>query len=450
MALTDEERKVINNAFEIILKHTQNNKSASESVLRFKDTVFQLIDTCDRGTEENEQAKKEEAKSTQSKTVQTKDEPLTFKEKFHNFIFGAKPEPVIKETPKPQPPKPEPPKPEVESPAELFRIEPYRGGAIITKYVGFDDKKIVIPKEIDGKKIIALGEDLFNGIQSLSEVIIPSGVASIGNYCFNGCCSLKKIKLPEALKAIGDSAFSGVSIKAMEIPHLVYYIGNYAFANSAIEDIVLPNSLYAISGHTFELCRNLKKIIIPQGVARIGENAFSSCYQLSSVTLPAGLKEIGKEAFLRCINLQVIDVPPSVEKIGVCAFVGRIGNGDCWFDALTQKRLLEWKAIIKCAPGSFAQEYARNHSLPMVKSDTVYSDSQLNMPVYVVSKHDGSVNEFELNQILNTKTTDWAQLDTGTSKRMWLSGYSICIRSNNPDLKKSNVPFNAGFSIFEN
>ncbi|MDO4381001.1 MAG: leucine-rich repeat domain-containing protein [Clostridia bacterium] len=447
MALTDEERKVINNAFEIILKHTQNNKSASESVLRFKDTVFQLIDTCDRGTKEKEQAKKEEAKSTQSKTAQTKDEPLTFKEKFHNFIFGAKPEPVVKETPKPQPPKPEPPKPEVESPAELFRIEPYRGGAMITKYVGFDDKKIVIPKVIDGMHVYALGEGVFRNIESITEIIIPYGVISIGNFCFLGCSSLQKIKLPETLKVIGDSAFCGTQIRTLEIPEFVYYIGSSAFGGLPIEDVVLPKSLYAISVGTFSYCTKLKKITIPQGVARIGSDAFSSCFALSSVSLPTGLKEIEEEAFSRCINLKAIDIPPSVEKIGEKAFAWKNEISDVnRFSYLTTLEFAKWRPTIKCAPGSYAQEYARKYKLPMIKSDIVYGESKLNMPVYVANYGVRSKEKPDMNKLIDNMAYDWALL----SYSKMVANHNLCIRSNNPDLKKSNVTFYAGFDIFKN
>ncbi len=446
MALTDEERKVINNAFEIILKHTQNNKSASESVLRFKDTAFQLIDTCDRETKEKEQAKKEEAKNTQSKAVQTKDEPLTFKEKFRNFIFGAKPEPVIKETPKPQPPKPEPPKPEVESPAELFRIEPYRGGAMITKYVGFDDKKIVIPKEIDGKHVYALGEGVFRNIKSLTEIIIPHGVTSIGNFCFLECSSLQKIKLPETLKVIGDRTFCGTQIRTLRIPDSVYYIGSSAFEGLPIEDIGIPKSLYAISSNTFKSCTRLRRIVIPQGVVRIKEGAFFGCFALSSVSLPASLKEIGEAAFSRCISLQAIDIPPSVEKIGKNVFICINGHVDPFHnDFMTEYRLGKWKAIIKCAPGSYAQEYAQNHSLPMVKSDIVYGESKPNMPVYVVTNNAGFNEEPDLNKLIDNRVYDWAQLSNNINAK---SCNVLCIRSNDPDLNKNIISFYAGFGVW--
>ena len=53
---------------------------------------------------------------------------------------------------------------------------------VITRYNGFD-ANVIIPAEIGGKKITAIGKEVFQKSE-LTGVIIPNGVTSIGESAF--------------------------------------------------------------------------------------------------------------------------------------------------------------------------------------------------------------------------------------------------------------------------
>lgn len=411
MALTAEEKAVIEKAFEIISKHTETNESAQKSVMGLKQTILELINKCERKPEVNEP---EKAQAQSEKPKEVEKSTMSLKEKLRYFIFGEEPE---------KPERPEPPKPDVESSPELFEVEPYRDGVMITKYIGFDDKKIIFPKEIGGRKVVALGESLFNGITSLTEVIIPEGVVSIGDSCFSSCSFLQKVKLPQSMRAIGPYAFSGTCLTSITIPSSVYFIGSGALSGTQIEEITLPNGLYSIFACTFSGCRHLKKIVVPQGVAYIGDDAFYDCIALTSVSLPSGLIEIGEQAFSGCISLNSIDIPPSVKKIGKFAFTWK--NQKRHYAPLGPKwKIYEyWKAKIVCAAGSVAQDYARNNDLPMEKSEKVYGEAKLNVPIYSVEDMGWRTkNVLDKTELLSKKIYCW---DT-------LGKNHLCIKTDDP------------------
>ena len=69
-------------------------------------------------------------------------------------------------------------------------------------------KKLCIPPTIDGKKVVAIGEGAFAGINTIEEVIIPIGMETIGKNAFSGCKNLTTVYLPETLTDMDSTAFS--------------------------------------------------------------------------------------------------------------------------------------------------------------------------------------------------------------------------------------------------
>ena len=77
----------------------------------------------------------------------------------------------------------------------------------ITGYTG-TDSNVVIPEEIDGKKVVKLGSIAFFGNQYLTAVTIPSTVTAIGYVAFANCKKLTTVSLPSELKMIDYDAFA--------------------------------------------------------------------------------------------------------------------------------------------------------------------------------------------------------------------------------------------------
>lgn len=63
------------------------------------------------------------------------------------------------------------------------------GKILITKYIGASGD-MVIPAEIDGKPVTAIGEHAFHGCTALTTVVIPASVTKIGDMAFRSCTSL--------------------------------------------------------------------------------------------------------------------------------------------------------------------------------------------------------------------------------------------------------------------
>ena len=186
---------------------------------------------------------------------------------------------------------------------------------------GFKDgpwNDLIIPDEIDGKKVTEIGENAF-------------GYSEIGrSNDFTG-----KLVLPQYLKKIGVLAFAGCDLLTGElvIPDTVTDIGAEAFngCSGFTGTLTLPEGLTEISDKAFSGCTGLTgDIVIPEGVTFVGSGAFLDCSGFDGeLVLPDGLLEIGSQAFCGCKSLTGdIDIPDSVTTLGGGVFWGCTGfNG---------------------------------------------------------------------------------------------------------------------------
>ena len=185
--------------------------------------------------------------------------------------------------------------------------------------------EIVIPSSV-----ASIGDSAFLGCRSLSEIVIPSSVTSIGDRAFNGCFSLKYISIPKSIICLNGNPFAGWDGKLECLsPNFVYeddVLFNkdksriISFRNQNIESYVIPSSVTSIGEGTFSVCRSLSEIVIPSSVTSIGDFAFSFCLSLSEIVIPSSVTSIGKGAFFRCHSLSEIVIPSSVASIGDRAF----------------------------------------------------------------------------------------------------------------------------------
>jgi len=197
---------------------------------------------------------------------------------------------------------------------------------------------IVIPSEIDGIPVTAIGERAFEWKSQLHTVVISEGIKRI-EYCgFGSCRFMTSVKLPQSLEYIADAAFDGCDrlkdieippkitvinrytfrrcgFEQLEIPETVTSIREYAFSDCAFLEVSIPSSISVIEKEAFSSCDMLQYVIIPYGVTRIEEAAFSSCQSLKAVFLPESLLYLGKEAFHYCRALEEITLPESLVTI---------------------------------------------------------------------------------------------------------------------------------------
>lgn len=173
-----------------------------------------------------------------------------------------------------------------------------------------------------GSGVTGIGENAFNGCQSLSAVSIPNGVRYIGHSSFNGCAALAGIDVPYGVAEIGAEAFKGCTgLVSATVPGSVAAVGYDAFRGcSSLSSLDIRDGVGALLRGAFAGCSHLSSVAVPGSVMSVEKDAFAGCNALTSVVLREGVEQIGEGAFYNCGNLKSITVPASVLSIGGYAF----------------------------------------------------------------------------------------------------------------------------------
>ena len=172
------------------------------------------------------------------------------------------------------------------------------------------------------KSVSAIGNSVFSGCYSLTNVVIPGSAVSIGGSAFSGCSSLASLSLTGNIKTIGNYAFAECAgLRIAKLGGAITSIGDYAFADCiGLTNVTLPTKITSTGNYTFLGCTNLTSITIPSKVTLIGDFAFAGCTRLNNVVLPSTLTSIGTEAFEGCGNLYAITLPARISTIAYEAF----------------------------------------------------------------------------------------------------------------------------------
>ena len=126
----------------------------------------------------------------------------------------------------------------------------------------------IIPQEVDGKKVIEIGDSAFYRCQQMTSIKIPNTITSIGNSAFESCSKLKQVDIPDSVTKIGKLTFGTCS---------------------KMTEVKLSKSLTEIPQYAFSGCKALKSIEIPDGVTEIGIFAFTNCRVLEEATIPKSI-----------------------------------------------------------------------------------------------------------------------------------------------------------------
>ena len=198
----------------------------------------------------------------------------------------------------------------------------------IIYYYGCDEV-IIIPSEIDGRKVTGIQRFAFSSNEYLKSITIPDGVTSIGDSAFSDCRSLTDITIPDSVTSIGCEAFYNCSsLTNITIPDGVTSIEYGTFYDcSSLTNITIPDSVTSIECEAFYNCSSLTNITIPDGVTSIESETFYNCQSLSNIDISNSLISIGMDAFAHCKNLKNIKIPDSVTTIELGAF-----NDTLWYN----------------------------------------------------------------------------------------------------------------------
>ncbi|MCK9314639.1 MAG: leucine-rich repeat domain-containing protein [Verrucomicrobia bacterium] len=201
---------------------------------------------------------------------------------------------------------------EAASPVSDFTYEIQEGQVTITAYTG-SDEHVVIPSEIEGLPVKAIGETMeeyfadpegfgyaFASNKTLKSVVIPDTVELLGAVSFGYCEALETIQFSTNLQVIDENAF---------------------FSCRALKEVILPDSLQELGKEAFQFCTALEKVKLPANLERIGDRCFIVCTNLVEIALPATVREIGEEAFRLCNKLPSVDLS-NIQTLKAGAFAG--------------------------------------------------------------------------------------------------------------------------------
>ena len=183
----------------------------------------------------------------------------------------------------------------------------------------------------------------------LTEVVLPSTLATLSNDVFHNCSSLETIDLSNtALTGLGDQCFSYcTSLKSVAMPSTMggeYSLSTNAFIGcSSLTEMTFPNGsarLEVIDGILYEYTVSdgeldggmivllalggyeNEDVVILDGTTTICNNAFEYNQIIKTLTIPDSVKTIERLAFCGCTNLESVDLGNGVELICQSAFEG--------------------------------------------------------------------------------------------------------------------------------
>ncbi len=101
---------------------------------------------------------------------------------------------------------------------------------------------------------------------TVTEVVIQSGIESIGYGAFTDKSGLTKVTLPEGLKKLGDLAFNSVSITSINLPSTLTSLGEWSLATSTLEEInEIPSAVTSIGRYALAYTK-ITDLVIPENV----------------------------------------------------------------------------------------------------------------------------------------------------------------------------------------
>ena len=201
-----------------------------------------------------------------------------------------------------------------------------------------DEGTLIIPDEIDGKKVTTIWCDCFE--ENLINITIPKSVKQIEGGAFRDATNLKNINVNAdnadyiskdgVLFNKGMTSLDCYPVKksgsSYTIPESVTTIGFYAFSGcTGLTNITFTESITKIEPGAFSYCTGLTNIRLPESITEFGDPAFQGCTGLTNITLSESITEIGWYTFKDCTELKSITIPKFVKYISYGAFVNCSG-----------------------------------------------------------------------------------------------------------------------------
>ena len=146
-----------------------------------------------------------------------------------------------------------------ETPAEDFELIDNSDEIVIQKYVG-KDPIVVIPDEINGKKVVSLGTYALANDKNIVAIKIGNNIKDLGEGVFGNCENLRYVVLGDSVKTIGCDPFLNTNIQEVTLNDGLQKIGEDDINNTVDApsknigmDLKIPESVTEMHLRDFHL-----------------------------------------------------------------------------------------------------------------------------------------------------------------------------------------------------
>ena len=246
--------------------------------------------------------------------------------------------------------------PKPADPESTFELRYESEGGLLT-ITGYRGRKadLVIPAEIDGCEVAAIGENAFKGVTWLKSVTLPGSIQNVCDDAFRDCTSLESVTMLEGARNLRDGAFQGcTSLSSVSLPSTAGFVGKYFNqSENVFRELAQGSVIYVPTWELFTELDGVSALLDPDRTTvtctsadpnprsefEIEDHGDGTCTLTSytghaaKVTVPSeirGLKVtvIGESAFSDNFSsskatLKSVTLPPTVTSIeGNCGFGG--------------------------------------------------------------------------------------------------------------------------------
>lgn len=284
--------------------------------------------------------------------------------------------------------------------------------ACIEAYTG-SETEVVIPGEIDGLEVIALGDSAFAGNYTLKEVTLPASLEALGEFAFSECTALERflVESPDSYFESRDGVLYADEGR---------YLARWPIASKP-ETVVVPEEVTAIGSTCFGYCKTLTSVTLPANLTSLGQAAFTDCTGLTEITVPQGVTEIPTYCFFRCSQLATVRLEGEVTKIGDAAFAvtalsefeipqSCVSVGQAAFAATKMKEITIPETLTGIGYSAFGYQIDSQNNLIADKEFVIHGKVGSEAQNYASDKESG--NNFKF--IAEGKMTTAAADETGT------------------------------------
>ena len=282
-----------------------------------------------------------------------------------------------------------------------FGYEVYGDNVTITVFKG-EYSDVIIPEEINGKKVTGITSEVFANNDIIKTVFIPGTIKSIGTDVFYNCKNLKSVTFDDGTESLYYNAFRDcLSLAEINIPKSLTYISSNAFNNCpSLIDIEIDMDNTTLKSVDNVIYKGNVLVLYPGGktsqvfeiandITMIEDGAFNNNHYIKEVIIPNSVSTISAYNFINCSNLEKISLTERKDDYYSVDGIVYNGNSVVFYPSGKKNESYELPDnITQLSDSSFSYNYyLKNITLPeelttigMYAFDQCYKLEEINIP----------------------------------------------------------------------